>query len=111
MILNQRPDNHVTRALANGRAPEYVPQVPDLTERMLTALELLYPEKCMSPGADLGEHLHYAGKVALVAALRLSFTQRQEAAAAMTPKGSPELDAYDPEDDAMSSLSGAERAT
>jgi hypothetical protein len=78
-ISVRRPENHVTRAvaesLAQGQQPPSLPEVP---KALLNALQALYTQRCLEPGEDQEHHLFYAGKVALVEMLARAFADQQQ---------------------------------
>ncbi len=61
----RRPHNHVV-----GRESAVTtPQLPLLERHQLERLRRQFPPRCKSPGEDIEQHAHYAGKVSLIADL------------------------------------------
>lgn len=52
---------------------------PDIDGELLAYLEGAYPPRCIQPGERFEDHVRYAGKVELIAAMRSQYDARREA--------------------------------
>jgi hypothetical protein len=76
-----KPQNHVTRGLEQrGRDRVDASSFPHFPQHLLDALIRLYPPRCLGPGERVEDHLRYAGKVDLIAAIQQSNDNRVQAA-------------------------------
>ncbi len=91
-----KPYNHVS-----GGRPQDIAKpkrYADLSEELLASLEATHPPRCLARDQTVEDHLRYAGKVELIASMRIQFE-------AMLQE---QRDA--PDENTELSLNGAERA-
>lgn len=71
MAQQRKPRNHVTdQQQAFLAGPDLTEKLPVFTRESLEALEVLFPQRCLSRGESAEDHLRYAGKAELVEMLR-----------------------------------------
>lgn len=76
-------DMDTRRARVSGKDTTALPDPPEISKELVEWLELAFPAKCYAPGGEtLEDHLLYAGKVGLVAMLRVEYQEQQEEHAA-----------------------------